>query len=48
LSEDQRRDEAELDLEFVTAAPAILGALLDGVVAGLNGLCSLATGSGLR
>jgi hypothetical protein len=37
IPEDQRREEAELDLEFVAAAPAILGALLDGVVAGLNG-----------
>jgi putative DNA primase/helicase len=37
IPDDTRREEAELEQEFVAAAPAILGALLDGVAAGLKG-----------
>jgi hypothetical protein len=37
ISDDARREEADLEQEFVAAAPAILGALLDGVAAGLKG-----------
>lgn len=37
MPDDRRRPEEELDEEFAAAAPAIFGALLDGVAAGLAG-----------
>ena len=36
IPEKRRRDEKELEKAFKAAAPKILGALLDGLVAGLN------------
>ena len=38
IAENQRRTEAEIDAEFADKAPKILGALLDGLVSGLNNL----------
>jgi hypothetical protein len=38
ITEDRRLTEAELDAEFELAAPKILGALLDGLVAALKNL----------
>jgi putative DNA primase/helicase len=42
IADDQRRREEDLDQEFIAAAPAILGGLLDGVVAGLKGRAAAA------
>ena len=41
IAENKRRTEAEIDADFAAKAPKILGALLDGVVAGLNNLSSI-------
>jgi hypothetical protein len=41
IAENKRRTEAEIDVDFAAEAPKILGALLDGVVAGLNNLSSI-------
>jgi hypothetical protein len=41
IAENKRRTEAEIDGEFAQKAPKILGALLDGLVAGLNNLSSV-------
>ena len=38
IPENKRRDEKELEKAFKTAAPKILGALLDGLVSGLKNL----------
>jgi curved DNA-binding protein CbpA len=38
---DSRRDEKDIDREFAEAAPAIFGALLDGLVSGLRNLTSV-------
>jgi hypothetical protein len=41
IAENKRRTEAEIDADFATKAPKILGALLDGLVAGLNNLSNI-------
>src|SRR5262249_44277999 len=41
IPETARRDEKELDRDLALAAPRILGALLDGVVAGLRDLTTV-------
>src|SRR6516165_857491 len=38
IAENERRTEAEIDAQFADKAPKILGALLDGLVSGLNNL----------
>jgi hypothetical protein len=42
IADEARREEAEIDQTFTAAAPAILAALLDGVVAGLKGRAAAA------
>jgi putative DNA primase/helicase len=42
IADDQRRREEDLEQDFIAAAPAILGSLLDGVVAGLKGRAAAA------
>ena len=44
IAENKRRTEAEIDAEFGRRAPEILGALLDGLVAGLKNLSSVEIG----
>ena len=41
IAENKRRTEDEIDTEFADKAPKILGALLDGLVVGLNNLSSI-------
>jgi hypothetical protein len=41
IAENKRRTETEIDAEFDNKAPKILGALLDGLVAGLNNLSGI-------
>jgi hypothetical protein len=41
IDPDSRRDERDLEKEFATAAPAIFGALLDGLSAGLRNLATV-------
>jgi hypothetical protein len=41
IAPDSRRDEKDIDREFAEAAPAIFGALLDGLVSGLRNLTSV-------
>jgi hypothetical protein len=41
IAENKRRTEEEIDTDFAAKAPKILGALLDGLVAGLNNLSSV-------
>jgi hypothetical protein len=41
IAENKRRTEAEIDADFAAKAPKILGALLDGVVTGLNNLSTV-------
>jgi putative DNA primase/helicase len=42
IADDSRRREEDLEQQFIETAPAILGGLLDGVVAGLNGRAAAA------
>jgi hypothetical protein len=42
IPDESRREESDLDEEFVAVAPPVLGALLDGVAAGVSGRAAVA------